>query len=146
MLGRIAFKRGDAEVARSDFSRALDIDRSLIGDDSLRTAVVKVDLADVDILETKYADADVLLNPAVRRIAASFPAGDIHIGAAESSWGRALLHLGRYREAETQLTLGYQNLQKQPQPPLARLQQVRQDLAAAYDALGQPEQAKQFRQ
>jgi serine/threonine protein kinase len=146
MLGRIALKRDDAAAARADFSRALEIDRSLMGDDNLRTAVVKVDLADVDIRETKYAEADKLLKPAVTRIATSFPAGDVHIGTAQSSWGRALLHLGRYREAETQLTMGYQNLEKQPQPPVARLQQVRQDLVSVYDAMGQPDQAKQFRQ
>lgn len=144
MLGRIAVKRGDAETARADLSRALEIDRSLIGDDNLRTSTVKVDLGDAYILQRKYADAEPLLQQAVKVVVASFPAGDMHIGVAESSWGRALLHLGRYREAVTQLTASYQNLEKQPQPPLARIQEVRQDLAAVYDAIGQPDQAKQF--
>jgi tetratricopeptide (TPR) repeat protein len=144
MLGPIALKAGDPETAQADFSRALEIDRSLLGDDSLRTAIVKVDLADAYIRQSKYAEADAILRPAVKVIVTSFPATDVHIGAAESSWGRALLHLKRYRDAETQLTAGYQILQKQPRPPLARIQEVRQDLAAVYDALGQPDQAKQF--
>jgi serine/threonine protein kinase len=145
MLGRIALKRADPETARAYLSRALEIDQSLLGDGNLRTAVVKVDLADAYIQESKYAEAGAILSPAVKVIVTSFPAGEVHIGTTESSWGRVLLHLKRYQEAETQLNAGYQNLEKQHQPPLARIQEVRQDLAAVYDALGRPDQAKQFR-
>ena len=145
LLGRIALKGGDSEAAQADFNRALEIDRSLLGDDSLRTAIVKVDLADAYIRQGKYAEADAILRPAVKVIVTLFPATDIHVGTAESSWGRALLHLKRYRDAEIQLTASYQNLQKQPRPPIARIQEVRQDLAAVYDAMGQPDQAKPFR-
>jgi eukaryotic-like serine/threonine-protein kinase len=145
MLGKIALKRHDPETARAYLSRALEIDRSLIGDDNVRTSSVKVDLGNAYMQQAKYAEAEPLLQQAVKVVVASLPAGDPHIGVAEASWGRALLHLKRYQEAETELSAGYQNLQKQPQPPLPRIQEVRQDLASVYDALGRPDQAKQFR-
>jgi tetratricopeptide (TPR) repeat protein len=145
LLGRIALKARDPQTAQADFARALEIDRSLLGDDSLRTAIVKVDLAGAYMSQAKYVEAEAMLRPAVKVIVTAFPATDVHVGAAESSWGRALLHLKRYRDAEIQLSAGYQNLQKQARPPLARIQEVRQDLAAVYDAMGQPDQAKQFR-
>jgi serine/threonine protein kinase/lipopolysaccharide biosynthesis regulator YciM len=145
MLGRIALKGDDPQTAEADFSRALKIDQALIGEDTPRTTIVKVDLADAYIRLAKYAEAEAMLRPAVKTMIASLPAGDINIGAAEASWGRALLHLKRYQEAEAELNAAYQNLQKQPRPSSAHVQQVRQDLAAVYEALGQPDQAKQFR-
>jgi serine/threonine-protein kinase len=135
MLGRIALRRNDAETARSDFSRSLAIDRSLLGDDNPRTAAVKVDLGDAYIRQGKYAEADSVVQQAVNALHASLPATDLHIGLAQATWGRALLHLKRYREAETQLTASYQIFQAQPQPPAARMQEVQQDLAQVNDAL-----------
>ena len=145
MLGRIVLKRGDAPTAQADFTRALEIDRSVMGDDSPRTAAVEVDLGDTYLQEAKCAEAETILRQAVKVMTASLPAGDLHIAVGQASWGRALLCLRRYPEAEAQLTAGYRNLEKQSRPPLARVQQVRQNLAAVYDALGQPDRAKQFR-
>ena len=145
MLGRIALRRHDPQTATADLSRALAINRSLLGDASLHTAVVKIDLADAYLQQEKYADADALLQQGVKVVLASLPPGDLHVGTAHASWGRALLHLRRYREAETELTASYQNLTSQAKPPVARIQDVRQDLAAVYDAEGKPDQAKQFR-
>ncbi len=75
------------------------------------------------------------MQQAVNALHASLPATDLHIGLAQATWGRALLHLKRYREAETQLTASYQIFQAQPQPPAARMQEVQQDLAQVNDAL-----------
>jgi serine/threonine-protein kinase len=145
MLGRIALRRHDPQTATADLSRAVEINRSLLGEANPHTAIVKIDLADAYLQQEKYADADALLQQGVKVIVASFPPSDPHVGTAHASWGRALLHLRRYREAETQLTASYQNLTSQPRPPTARIEEVRHDLAAVYDAEDKPDQARQFR-
>jgi serine/threonine protein kinase/tetratricopeptide (TPR) repeat protein len=145
MLGRTAMKRGNPADAQADFSRAVAIDHVLLGDKSPRTAALKVDLADAYILQAKYVEAEDILRKAIPALVQSLPAGDAHIGSAYASLGRALLHLKRYREAETQLTTAYQILEKQPRPPVARIQDVRRDLVTVYDALDEPDKAKQFR-
>lgn len=145
MLGRTAMKRGDPASAQADFSRAVAIDHLLLGDKSPRTAAIKVDLAEAYIQQAKYAEAEDILRKAVNTLVQSLPAGDAHIGSAYASLGRTLLNLRRYREAETQLTAGYEILEKQPRPPVARIQEVRRDLVTVYDALDEPDKAKQFR-
>jgi serine/threonine protein kinase/cytochrome c-type biogenesis protein CcmH/NrfG len=141
MLGRIALHRNDGETATQDFARALEIDQKLLSDNNLRTAVVKLDLANAYVREAKYADANILFQQGLNIAGAALPPGDMVLGNAKSGWGRALLHLKRYPEAETQLTAGYQILQKQTPLPVARLQDVRQDLSSVDAALGKPEQA-----
>jgi serine/threonine-protein kinase len=145
MLGRIALRRNDPETARQDFARALKIDQSLIGEDNRRTTVVKLDLATAYLREAKYGDANTLFQQGLNAAMATFPPTDITIGAAEAGWGSTLLHLKRYRDAETQLTRAYQNLEKQTSPPAARIKEVRQDLVSVYEALGHPEQANEYR-
>jgi tetratricopeptide (TPR) repeat protein len=144
MLGRIATKRGDLASAQGDLNRAIAIDQSLLGDANFRTAVIKVDLADAYILGAKYKEAEEILRKAVKVMTTSLPPGDAHIGFAQASWGDALLHLKRYDEAESELTAGYQILEKQSHPPFARIQAVRHDLAAVYDALHQSQNVKQL--
>ena len=58
--------------------------------------------------------------------------------------GRVLLRENRFKEAEAATLTGYEILSKQANPSVTWLQQARQDLAAIYDALQEPEKAKQL--
>ncbi len=144
-LGRIAVKRGNLSAAEADFSRALEIDRSLFGEQNGQTVGASSDLGDVLLRQGDNAKAEQLLQGAVKTGTALFPAGDAHVGFAQVRWGRALLRLKRFPEAETQLSAGYQCLQKQAHPPAQQIQEARQDLASVYEALHQPDKARQFR-
>ena len=59
--------------------------------------------------------------------------------------GRALLRQRRWSEAETESLAGYGVLMRITDPSVSWLQSARQDLAAAYEALGQPADAERFR-
>jgi len=144
-LGKIAVERGDFVTAQSDFSRALEGARSLFGDENYVTAVLKADLGDAYLRGGQYTLAGRELRDAVGVLVAKLPPGDAHIGAAQLSWGRWLLGQKRYVEAEKQLTAGYEILAKQAHPPADRIREARQDLAAVYDALQEPQKAAKFR-
>ncbi|MGD0365796.1 MAG: hypothetical protein ABSC93_33350, partial [Bryobacteraceae bacterium] len=82
---------------------------------------------------------------AVGIFVAKFPRASPRIGYAEAVWGRALLREKRYAEAEKQLAAGYRILADQAHPQADQLEEARQDLAAVYDALKQPERAAKLR-
>jgi serine/threonine-protein kinase len=74
-----------------------------------------------------------------------YPADHLNIGIARLKLGRALVGQRRYREAEPSLISGYAILTKKTSPSVSWLQAGREDLAAVYDALGQPEKARVYR-
>jgi hypothetical protein len=59
--------------------------------------------------------------------------------------GRVLLAERRYQEAEAQSSAGYRILAKQTSPSMVFRRYACEDLVAEYQALHQPERAKQFR-
>jgi serine/threonine-protein kinase len=103
------------------------------------------DLGKVYLKEGPNVQAEQTLRKAVSVLVAVAPAGDALIGLADAGWGRALLREKRYVEAEKQLAAGYAILTKQAHPPAERMREARQDLAAVYDALKEPEKAARFR-
>jgi hypothetical protein len=56
-----------------------------------------------------------------------------------------LLRQGRPAEAEPESLAGYEIVAAQATPSVSWLKAARDDLAAAYEALGQPERAQAFR-
>ena len=94
--------------------------------------------------EGQYVHAEEILQDTVKVLAANLPPGDVHIGLAQIRWGRSLLRLKRFSEAEGPLAAGYTVLEKQPHTSLVELQAARQDLADLYAALHQPEKARAF--
>jgi tetratricopeptide (TPR) repeat protein len=144
-LGTIAEKNGDLAAAQADFSRGVDIDSALLGPKNSRTASLRVNLANVYMREGQYTQAEEILQDTVKVLAANLPPGDVHIGLAQIRWGRSLLRLKRFAEAEGPLAAGYTVMEKQPRPSLVELQAARQDLADLYAALHQPEKERGFR-
>lgn len=144
-LGQLAAKRDDLVVAQQYLMRSTEIDRSLYGERSRLTAASMYDLGKVYLKEGQNVQAEQTLRKAVSVLVAVAPAGDALIGLADAGWGRALLREKRYVEAEKQLAAGYAILTKQAHPPAERMREARQDLAAVYDALKEPEKAARFR-
>ncbi len=144
-LGELATRSGDLATAERDLTRAIEIERTLYGDGSHFTAATKVDLAAACIKEGQERRAEPMLRDAVGIFVAKFPPASPRIGYAEAIWGRALLREKRYAEAEKHLAAGYRILADQAHPQADQLEDARQDLAAAYDALKQPEKAAKLR-
>jgi hypothetical protein len=60
--------------------------------------------------------------------------------------GRTLLREGRYWEAEQQTLAAYSILIKQSNPAESFLRGARKDLRAIYEALDQPEKAREYQE
>jgi tetratricopeptide (TPR) repeat protein len=144
LLGSVASQRKDFKAAESDFRRTEAIYRSAYGDGDYRVAVAMANLASVYFAEKRYAPAEQLFKDVVQKCTQTLSADNINTGMAEIKLGRTLLAERRYREAEEQTRTGYQVLLKQTSPSTSFIQGARHDLAAIYEALDQPEEARKF--
>jgi serine/threonine-protein kinase len=76
--------------------------------------------------------------------AITLPADHLNVGITSIKLGRALLRQNRVGEAENHSLAGYRILSKQTSPSVTWLKTAREDLAAIYRAMGQPEKAAGF--
>jgi hypothetical protein len=81
----------------------------------------------------------------VQRYSEVLPADHLDAGVGHVRLGRALLGQARYREAEEQSLAGLRILEKKTSPSSPWIQSARKDLAVIYEALHQPEKAREFR-
>jgi serine/threonine-protein kinase len=128
-LGDLELKRGDLPEAESEYRQAAEISRSLLGETNLYTALYDSNLANAYLRESKDELAEKRLREDVKVIAA-LPQGNNLIGVARGRWGRSLLHLHRYSEAEEQLVAASKALKAQARPSSNEVQNVCHDLAA----------------
>ena len=145
-LGKVAEQRGQYEAARGYFTRMADIYRSVYGDKHYLLAVALSNVASVELDEQHYPQAETILRDVVQRFTTSLSATHFNTAVARVKLGRALLHEHRYAEAEVESLAGYNILQGQQNPSAHWLQYSREDLAAIYAGLKEPEKAKSFQQ
>jgi len=136
-LGEIESRRGDLARAEADLRRAVAINESLFGESNYKTAATRSNLGAVYLKETKNELAEATLKQAVVALAL-LPAGNNLIGIARGRWGRALLALKRYSEAETQLTLADGLLKAQHNPAPGEVANVRSGLATLSSIMHRP--------
>jgi serine/threonine-protein kinase len=128
-LGTIAMGKDDLPTAEADFSRAVAAFRSTLGNFDTHTGISLGNLGAVYLKEARYALAEATLRQAVE-VLKTLPPGNNLIGTARARWGRSLLALKRYPEAEEQLTAARDLLNAQRTPPPIDVANVRSDLAA----------------
>jgi len=144
-LGMVALRRKALDEAETSMKRALDVYSTIYKGKHARVGIAMANLASVYLAGEQYEPAAKLLDEALALYAALLPADHLNVGIAQSKLGRARLRQKRFPEAEGQLLAAYTILNKQKNPSLTWLQTVREDLAAVYDALEQPEKAERFR-
>ncbi len=140
-LGRLEKKRGDWKEAEAHFSRAFAIEKATLGASAIHTLLSAANLAQVLAEEKQYTRAERGLRDVLQGTSARSPLEVLGGGVIQSCLGHVLLKQSRYGEAEKYLAAGYATLRKQPATVPTWLQQTRQDLAAVYDALGEPHKA-----
>lgn len=146
VLGSLERIRGDLASAELHAEQAVAGDKELYGDGNHVTATASAHLAQVFIQEEKYDRAEAALRRAVKGLSENGPPGSLAVGSVHALLGRVLLREKRYQEAEGHLLAGYAILEKHPGTSyLRRLQENREDLAAVYKALGEPDKAATFR-
>ena len=142
-LGDIATATGALSEAEADYTRALAIDHALFGDASSRTALIRSNLGAVYLKQSRNVLAETTLRQAVEALKA-VPPGNNMIGVARGRWGRALLVLKRYPEAEEQLNAAHELLKAQRTPPPTEVANVRADLVKLYLATHHPDKAQPY--
>jgi eukaryotic-like serine/threonine-protein kinase len=144
-LGLVATRRKDYDEAESALTRALKIYSEIYKGQHPRVGIAMANVASVYLAREEYDRAAGLFDEAIALYAKLLPADHVNIGIARSKLGRTRLRQRRHQEADVELTAAYEILTRQQSPASAWLRNVREDLAAACDALGQSERAAKYR-
>ena len=146
-LGAVAQRQNNLDEAESAFAEALAVYRKAYPDGGQpRIAIALSNLAGVYLLRGEYTRAEPLFRQAVDIHTRAQSADHLNTNVSRIKLGRTLLRLKRYAEAEAAILPSYEALSKQTVPTASWLQAAREDLAIAYDHLGQAERARHFRE
>jgi tetratricopeptide (TPR) repeat protein len=140
-LGEIAYRDENWSEAQSDYEKAAVMERALLGETDIHTTVYESNLANVYMKQGRYAPAEAILRRVVD-IQSKLPPGNVLIAVTRTRWGKALVGLHRYAEAEIQLTQAYQLLRNSKHPSGEQLRAVSEELIQLYKLLDQPLKAK----
>jgi eukaryotic-like serine/threonine-protein kinase len=145
-VGLIAMKQGRLDEAEASFSRMTQVYRDVYHDKHRNIGIALSNLAGVYQEKKQYGRAESIFRDVLRRYAEVLPADHQLVGIAKVRLGRQLLYQRRFVESERETRAGYELLVKQSTPPDRWLNVAREDLAAAYDGLENPEEATRFRE
>jgi len=138
-------QRGKLDQAENDLTRMLNIERSVYGENSTQVTVVTANLGHLYLEKKQYARAEQLYREAVQRFTEELSANHESTGIVQIDLGRVLLKERRYQDAEAHSLAGYRILAEHNSPAIRFRRFACEDLTADYEALHQPEKAKQFR-
>jgi len=144
ILGMLELRRGHLSEAEKDFTRMADINRAVYDDRHYLVGIALMNLGEVYLEEKDVARAERSYREALARFAEKLPPGHPNAAIAQVRLGHTLVLEHQYKEAEGHLLIGYEVLSKLPGPQTSRIQNARKDLAAVYEALNQPDEAKKF--
>jgi eukaryotic-like serine/threonine-protein kinase len=146
-LGGVAYMRDQLDEAEAQFQRMIDIYRAVYhGRHNYQIAVGEANLAGVYLDRKQYPRAEQLYRDALQLYIETQGPGHLNTGIAHLKLGRTLLREARYRDAEEQTLAGYKILIKQSNPAESFLRGARKDLRAIYQALAQPDKAKEYQE
>lgn len=144
LLAGLAERRGKLDQAESYLNRMLSIERSAYGEESSQVTTAMANLGNLYLEKKQYVRAEQQYREVVRRFTEELSADHVSTGIVQIKLGRVLLREGRYQDAEAHSSAGYGILAKQTSPSMRFRRFACEDLAAEYEALHQPEKAKQF--
>lgn len=102
-------------------------------------------LASVWMNRGACAEAADLYREAIGMWERTLSPAHLNTGIGRIQLGRGLLRQGLYAEAQRESLAGYEVVRGQASPSVSWLVSARQDLVAAYEALGEPELADAYR-
>lgn len=143
-LGSIALQRDQYDSAAAAYRRMLDIYRVAYGGRHYLVGIATANLASVYLARNQYAEAERLFRQAIDIYRTAQGPDHLNVGISRIKLGRALLRQGKFAEAVQQSAEGYRVVGMQASPGVSWLRSARQDLAAALESLGKPDQAARF--
>jgi serine/threonine protein kinase/tetratricopeptide (TPR) repeat protein len=144
-LAGVARLEGRLDDAEADYRRVIEIYREAYHDHHEFIGVTLVNLGAVYSDRGDDRGAERMFRDGLAHYADTLPADHLYVGIVRIRLGRSLLRQHRYAEAERETHAGYEIVSRQSDPTVSWLKGARSDLAEAYDALGQPDQAARFR-
>lgn len=144
-LGNLALGEKRYEEADAAYGRMEKIYRRTRGEGHYLVATALSNRATVRLERGEYARAEAIYRDVVARYEKALPAGHVNTAVARIRLGRSLLRQRRFGEAVEESQAGYELLRDAAHVSVSWLQGARQDLAAAYAALGEVERAAQYR-
>jgi tetratricopeptide (TPR) repeat protein len=145
-LAVLELKREHYADAEKDFTRMLEINRSVYGDRHYVVGVALLNLGKVYAEEKDNARAERSYRDALSRFTEKLPPGHSATAIARAALGHVLVLQGRCQEAESLLLGGLEILRKDPGPQAERIRIAEGDLVTVYDTLKQPDKAQPFRE
>jgi serine/threonine protein kinase len=147
-LGLLALHRGRYDEAIDYLVRTEEIERKTVGELHTDYAVTVLVQGAVNLVRGNYARAEELLRRADAIYAAAARSSGNHAegdGTGQFYWGTAMLGQGKLKEAEAASLAAYEIFKRRGVFLSGLLPDVRANLAAIYDGLGEPQKAARFR-
>jgi serine/threonine-protein kinase len=98
-LGVVLMRQGRTDDARAVFEHLAGVYRQTLGQDSYLRALPLLSLADIHLTARRYRDAEAAVREALETLEIALPEGHAITAVAECRMGRALVGLGRRRDA-----------------------------------------------
>jgi serine/threonine-protein kinase len=143
-LGSVALNSKKLDDAEADYRRMLDIYRKVYGDKHYLIAVAMSNLSTVQMRRGNFAEAEGLMHAVVARFTASLSADHMSTGIARVKLGRTMVKQQKWLAGAAESRAGYEILLGQKSQQAVWLKMAREDLGAAYAALGDSASATRF--
>lgn len=145
-LGIIARNAGNYDDAERTFSRIQRIYRKQFPDGHYLQGLATSNLASVELARGNYAHAEAGFREALAIYATKLSPDHDNVGITRVRLGRTLLAERRFEEARAESLAAYDILmRKKVASSIQWLKMAREDLAAEYEALGQPAEGLRYK-
>ncbi|HEV7702811.1 MAG TPA: serine/threonine-protein kinase [Gemmatimonadaceae bacterium] len=143
-MGSVALNAKKLDDAEGDYRRMLDIYREVYGDNHYLIAVALSNLSTVQMRRGDFVEAERLMHDVVRRFTASLSADHMSTGIARVKLGRTMIKQKKWTSGAAETRAGYDILIGQKAQQGVWLKIAREDLGAAYAAIGDSASATRF--
>jgi serine/threonine protein kinase/Tfp pilus assembly protein PilF len=143
-LGSVALNAKKLDDAEGNYRRMLDIYRKVYGDNHYLIAVALSNLSTVQMRRGDFVEAERLMHEVVARFTTSLSADHMSTGIARVKLGRTMIKQKKWSTGAAESRAGYDILIGQKSQQAVWLKIAREDLGAAYAALGDSASATRF--
>lgn len=143
-IGSVALNARKLDDAEAAYRRMLDIYRSVYGDNHYLIAVALSNLSTVYVRRGNLPEAERLMRDVVARFTSALSADHLSTGIARIKLGRIVIKQRKWVAGAVESRAGYEILVTQKSQQQVWLKIAREDLGAAYAAIGDSASATRF--